>query len=656
MAVSMTQIRLTIVFVFLACLPVASHGAIAPGHPVPVFSLKDDSGTLHSLSTMKTRAMTILYFFDADSRPSIEGLLSLDRLATQFQDADLTVWAITRSPQSAVTAFKNSTQLRFPVLLDTERVSQLYDARRVLPAVCVVGPDLIALDIFQGGGKTTQVMLNRLAERQLARKKPEVAKALTDTVVQSDPGNVEARRIGGYAAMQEGRLDEAERTFYDLSQEKGRDAVLGKEGLAQVYEKKGLTEKSQRLAEEVARQASDRPLAHVIRGNQLYRQNDVNGAEAAFRAGTEKKGGAPFQRAAAFNLLGRLYDQRGELVRSRTLYDKAVSIDPYFVEATSNKGVTYEREGRWDKALEMYRQAEAIDRSDPFVRSMADNAMRMLMIQSDTARQQEVLLHARAAAERYQENRVPPPPVSDTWTSRATRVIFFDLSESGGLSPRAGFADLLRNYLETRVGTSGRIHVIDHPTFINLLELLKIDEQALADDTVCARLGQALEASLMIKGGIFHMPSAPLCNLKILTTTDARSVETIDYPFTTGVHLQNDLGELTRKLLFQIMRTYPLKAFVVEVTGNQVLLNLGSGQGVVEGTVFNVIEEKPPITYKGKTFVPEPAIIAEVHVVRTENDFSYGHIKNQRRTVVPDDKLKENVTLLDPGDQAARVW
>ena len=147
-----------------------------------------------------------------------------------------------------------------------------------------------------------------------------------------------------------------------------------------------------------------------------------------------------------------------------------------------------------------------------------------------------------------------------------------------------------------------------------------------------------------------------MCNLKIVTPEDARPIEVIDYQFSAGIHLQKDLNQINRQLLVRIMEKYPLQAFVVEVTGNQVLLNLGALQGVVEGTVFDVVEEKPPITYKGKQFTPEPALVAKVHVVRADNDFSYGHIKDQRRAIKQDDKLREDLKALAPGNQTTRIW
>ena len=254
--------------------PGVAHGALKAGEQVPVFTLKDANGKAHPLSGLKRRAMTILYFFDPDSRPSIEGLLSLNQLTQQYRDADLTVWAITRSGKRNVDAFIQSTKPAFPVLLDSAGVSGMYDAQRVLPTVCIIGPELKMLDFFQGGGKTTQVMLLRLAERNLQRKKPAIARAITETVEKKDPGNAQAQTVKGYAAIQEGKLDEAERTFYSLSKEKGKAGLLGKEGLAQVYEKKGQTTQSLQLAKEVAAAAADRPLAHVIKGDQLYQQNN----------------------------------------------------------------------------------------------------------------------------------------------------------------------------------------------------------------------------------------------------------------------------------------------------------------------------------------------------------------------------------------------
>ena len=162
---------LVVAVISLGMLPGVGHGAISAGSQVPVFTLKDINGKAYPLSGMQNTAMTILYFFDADSRPSIEGLMSLDRLARQYRDADLTVWAITRSPKQKVAGFLEQTQTVFPVLLDRAGVSEMYDAQRVLPTVCIVGPELKMLDFFQGGREDHPGDAGQIGRTQPATKK-----------------------------------------------------------------------------------------------------------------------------------------------------------------------------------------------------------------------------------------------------------------------------------------------------------------------------------------------------------------------------------------------------------------------------------------------------------------------------------------------------
>jgi Tfp pilus assembly protein PilF len=91
------------------------------------------------------------------------------------------------------------------------------------------------MDYFQGGGKTTETMLVRLAERELQRKQTRLARALSDEAVKKDPQNVKARAVKGYAALKEKNLNEAESVFKEVSQKGSQGEVLGKEGLSAVY-------------------------------------------------------------------------------------------------------------------------------------------------------------------------------------------------------------------------------------------------------------------------------------------------------------------------------------------------------------------------------------------------------------------------------------
>jgi hypothetical protein len=73
------------------------------------------------------------------------------------------------------------------------------------------------------------------------------------------------------------------------------------------------------------------------------------------------------------------------------------------------------------------------------------------------------------------------------------------------------------------------------------------------------------------------------------------------------------------------------------------MLNIGSKQGVVLGTKFEVLEEQAPVTYKGKTLQSSPKTIAQLEVVRVEPDICHAKILNKERPLKTDDKVQEKI-------------
>ena len=352
----------TIVVSMIIMLSDLSYGTLDTGQTAPIFSLKGIDGKHYDLEMMKDKQMIILYFFDVESRPSIEGLIFLDKLAKRYADSEIKVWGITISSKDKIENFIAQNNIIFPILLDDNgSVSDLYNARIILPTICILGPQLKMLDYIQGGGDTMETMLVRLAERQLQRNQVAIAKAISDDVIAKNPQNIEAKTVKGYAELKGGNTDAAEIIFRQLSQGKGQEEVLGKEGLIKVYEQKGQTDKAFKLAEEVEKKAPDRSYVHVVKGDILYSEDKKSEAEAEYQKALQKNSTNPSQKAVALNKLGRLQASEGNYQQARELYDQAVAIDPYYIEAKTNKGATYEKEGDWDKALSVYNQALSMD-------------------------------------------------------------------------------------------------------------------------------------------------------------------------------------------------------------------------------------------------------------------------------------------------------
>ncbi|MFZ1983915.1 MAG: tetratricopeptide repeat protein [Desulfatitalea sp.] len=625
-----------------------TYGQLSVGQAAPPFVLKNSQGQSFDLVGMKDQPMLILYFFDADSRPSQEGMLSLDNLAKKYKDAELAVWGVTRSSPAQVKQFQSQSKLSFPVLLDDGKVADAYAARTILPTVCIVGPDLKLLDYFQGGGKTTEALLVTLAERKLQNRQTHIAKALSTEVTKKDPNNVRAKSVQGYAELKEGDLKSAESTFYGLSQKKGDGEIAGKEGLSQVYAQKGQPEKAMTMAREVETKAGDRAYSHVVKGDLLYSQNKPKEAEAEYRKAIDKSGGNPSHRATAYNQLGRIYAVRGDYSQSLNMYDQAVSLDPFLVEATSNKGMTYERQGEWDKALESYRKAQTIDRTDPFAATLATNANKMVLMEKDAERRRQLEEQINTYVENYKQGMTPSTnEKQDPWTTGdETTLALFQPLETGGLSIRDGFARVLTLHLADQLNTSGRLGVVEPLVMDRVIKKLGLTSEQMADPNVTLALARACGAKLVAKGTLFHLSEGTLLKFKLIDTATRQESKEISRQFASAVTLSKDLHWLNREVLLAIMSEYPLQGFVVEVSGHKVLMNVGAKQGVVLGAMFDVVEDKAAVEFKGKTFKPEALVVATVEVVQVEKEFAYASIKEQRRQIVAEDKLKESVRQL----------
>ena len=638
--------RFNLFIILLAGLILISsvcYSQVSAGKQAGGFSLKDSGGKTYDLSAMKKQPLVILYFFDVDSRPSQEGLLSLDQLVKNYKGTALNVWAITLSPKNKVNAFIKDTGLNFPVLLDSSNVSKRYNAQTVLPAVCVIGPGLRVLDYFQGGGKTTETMLVRVAERELQQKHTEFAKALSSDIIKKNPQNVRAKTVEGYAALKENNLDEAEKVFSSLSQKGTEGEVLGKEGLAAVYAKKDQSDKALKLVAELGQQAPERSFPHVIKGDILYAQNKRKEAGEEYQKAVNKKAAEPYQEAVRYNQMGRLYAGSGDYKKARELYDKAVTIDPYYIEGTTNKGLTYEKEGQWDKALESYRQALAINEKDNFAAVLVKKAQEMLALQNDTERKKRMDALVKDLAERYRGQKKKMDKAEDTWTSGPMVLSFVDFQEKGGLAERDGFSTVLMAQLADHLNASGRVKVVERALIERLLEELNLGSSDLADPETALRLGKVLAARLIGTGSVFYMPQGTLLNLRLIDTETSAIPQVTARQIDAITSLDKELFRLNREILRTVITKYPLRGYIVKESGEEFIINIGVNQGVVSGTKFDVVEEQEPITYKGKHLKAAPRSIAKIEVVRMEPDMCYVRVLSKERPLKADDKVQERI-------------
>lgn len=643
----LTSRRSIIVWLMLCWLLPAQAAAGLTGATAPDFVLNDIHGHAHQIASLKDRPMVMLYFFDADSKPSHAGLAALDRLCTRYRHADLVVWAVTQSDKAKVQRFLAHTPIDFPILMDTGAVSKRYQADRILPTTCILGPELKVLDLLHGGGKSSEIMLVRLAQRALQHRKSDFAQAVSKTVVQTDPGNVPARVVHAYATLKQGKLDASEAAFARLAAQSGQAQLAGKEGLCAVAAKKGQMQKALALARQVEQAEPSRGYVHVVKADLLYSQNQKQAAEHEYQKAIAKQNTEPYLRAKAYNQLARIRADQGRVEQSKSLYDQAIAIDPYYIEATANKGLLYEKEGRWDQALASYNKALSISKDDAHALMLQKKLLAMMQLENDQAEKNRVDALVKDLAARYRNRQqIKKDTVHDAWTSRPLVLSFVDFNETGGLPVRDGFSTLLTTQLAETLNASGRVQVVERMIVDKLLQELNLGASDLADPATALELGKVLSAKLISTGSLFYLNEDYLLTLRLIDTETTRIAKVISADISGTGSAQKDVQRLNRKILATVMAQYPLQGYVVRAASDQVMVNIGAAQGVVPGAQFDIVETVAPIPYRGRQLQAQPKVIGQIEIVQVEKDFCHGRIVHTARPIRADDRVREKLSEL----------
>jgi len=615
------------------------------GKPAPTFSLKDVRGITHNLSDMQDKSLVVLYFFDVDSRPSVEGLLSLNELTKKYKDADLNVLAITRSSESEVQDFISRTHLTCPILIDNMNVSDLYDARIILPTVCILAPKLIILDHLKGKG---QHILLKLAERKLQQNKPEIAGTIGNEVLKNDPKNSEALVVAGKSNLGKGSLNKAKNMAKELIAKKGPAEIAGKEILAEVYVRQGKTNQALKIIKEVMKKDPSRSWPHIMKGNILYSQGKKKEAEAEYHAAIKATEAKPYYKADAHSRIGRIDLQDGKTEKARKQFAMAEEISPHVIEHMTNKGIAYEKEGRLDEAWKTYQEAQTIDKNDVFSAVLGKRAKEILDLNKDAERSRQRSQLIKELADRFKKmkeaEREGRPEPKDTWTTSKPMVMtFIDLKEIGALEVREGFSMVMIYNLAKQLKDSGRVEVVDRDLIEQLLQELNLGSSELADPKTRLKLGRLFAATIIGTGGLYHSPGSTLLNLRLIDVETSKIRGIIEGSIGSGTSMQKELYRLNREILTFIMTNYPLQGYVANIEGSMATINIGADVGVVLGTKFNVIEDQEPIIYKDKKLLRKPKPVAQIKITSLEPGFCIGQIVDQGRQLKIDDKLMETI-------------
>jgi hypothetical protein len=223
-------------------------------------------------------------------------------------------------------------------------------------------------------------------------------------------------------------------------------------------------------------------------------------------------------------------------------------------------------------------------------------------------------------------------------------ISFVDLAETGGLPVRDGFGVIFTTRLAETLNASGRVRVVERAVVDKLLRELNLGSSELADPATALELGKVLSAKLITTGSLFYHNENYLLTLRLIDTETTRIAKVISADVSGTGAAQKDMHRVNRQILTAIMEQYPLQGYVVRAQGDQIMVNLGAGQGVVPGTRFEIVEAAAPIEYRGRRLQGRPKVVGQVEIESVDADFCRGRVTQTTRPVKQDDMLREKLT------------
>jgi tetratricopeptide (TPR) repeat protein len=627
---------LTTMILAMASAPIATAGVPSPGGAVPAFRLSTLEGGQFDLAAVKERPLTVLYFFSPAAAASRHGMELLGDLNRRYGATDIGVVAVAVGTRESVKRWVAQPAPGVTVLVDDGHVSRLYEVGQVLPVAYLIGPELQMLNQVVGGGKGGHKFLVRLAERQLGRRKIHVARSLASEAVRQAPEDTDAKAVLGYAALKEGKIDEAGKIFEELEAMPAPVKAVGQEGLAQVRLRQGATEQALSLA----RKAAGRAGSDVLQGDVLLSRGDFSEAEAVYRQAVDSPG-FTFQQAAPYSRLGQLAARGNNFPEAQRYYDQGLRVDPYAVELLSNKGVSFAREGRWDEARAAYRKVLDLDPKDQMVLGLLRQAEELADLSRDAQRAERVDRLVKELAECYRTGKCRSKD-EDEWTSRPLVLAFLPLEEMGLLGDRDGLAEAITLEIGENLKPSGRVRVVERVILDKLLEELKLGSSELADRDVRLKLGRVLAARVLAAGTLKLGAGEAQLNLRLIDN-ETTAIASLHKASVRPEGLSEAASLVAGEVVTSLRKGYPLQGYIVEVEGKDVIINLGSDHGVRANLRLEILAEGKPIRYKGKMLKRDLVSVGGLVVTRVEPGLSHARVLESPPSLKKDLRVRELV-------------
>jgi hypothetical protein len=191
------------------------------------------------------------------------------------------------------------------------------------------------------------------------------------------------------------------------------------------------------------------------------------------------------------------------------------------------------------------------------------------------------------------------------------------------------------------LGASGRIAIVERAILEKLLGELKLSASDLTDPQIALRLGKILAARLIATGSFTRFGDEGRFGIRVIETETTRIKASVIEPMAPAQGIDGVVERVSSALLQQLYEAYPLQGRIAQVTPADIIVNIGTEQGVTPGHLLQVFGPENPIERDGKLVSYRGLPVGLIEVTNVEATLSQAKILEQTALFQAGWKVKE---------------
>ncbi|HOV86544.1 MAG TPA: CHAT domain-containing protein [Syntrophobacteraceae bacterium] len=401
------------------------------------------------------------------------------------------------------------------------------------------------------------------------------------------PGPNALRRPGeeAFHLLHTGQISRAEGLLQSMTD---KNAVYY-QGLSALALAKGNVEEAREAWKSARSREPDDPYLDVLAARFALASGNTDEARLSFRKIANEEKLQPWQRAEIHLDLGRIELMRGSLNEALEEFDRALQADPAFLPVYTARGLTLERLGRLEGAVDSYEKGASVNCDDVVNFGLYRRSRQEKEARRNEEQKKRIDDLVAQLVQAYGEG---PRSLSgaDPWTSRPLSLFFLDLEPRGAPSPREGEDAFFSQLIAGELAECPRIQVVERALLDRLLEELRLSSSQLAEPQTALRLGKILSARVLCTGSILRHQGRVQLNLKAVDTETTRVMAHSSALVPGGEDPVAAVRKTSRQFRERLTEAYPVRCRIREVLGSQLTLNAGSLCGIATDMRLRVME------------------------------------------------------------------